>query len=138
VKNNKLHKGMFWVAAFLVMAISAVAQTAKTEVTVFQLGDQAIRIPTPEGFEEAASQFEAIKKLMGSTESPDNDMLAVHMLHADCERLRAGGFGPFNFYTKVSVLRVARDRDFSADDFAAVASSFRKRSSQLSTLMVQQ
>lgn len=119
------------VAVLFVISASAGAQTRKTDVTVFQLGDQATRIPVPEGFEEAASQFEVIKDQFTRTEAPENDMLAVHLPHADCERLRAGGFGPFNFNTKVSVRRAVRDQAYSAERFANLVATFRKTGAQL-------
>src|SRR6185436_3478626 len=101
-----------------VFCVAAVAQTPKQEGAVFQLGAQETRIPAPEGFEEAASQFEAIKNHFTATEAPDNDMLAVHLPRADCQKIKDGEFGPFNFYTKVSVRRAIRDEDYSATRFA--------------------
>jgi len=123
--------GAIAVSILFIASAATIAQTAKTEVAVFQLGDQATLIPAPEGFEEAASQFAAIKKLMTATESPSNDMLAVHLPHADCEKLRAGGIAPFNFYTKISVLRDGRDQDYSAARFAELIATFRKSGSQI-------
>jgi hypothetical protein len=122
MKNLAIILAVF--ALTFVISPSAIAQTSKTDV--FQLGSQATRIPPPPDFEEAASQFENIKKLMTTTESPLNDMLAVHMPHADCERIRTGWLGPFNFYTKVSVMKEARNQDYSAGSFANLVSSFHK------------
>lgn len=114
-----------------VVTASAFAQTPKREVTVFQLGNQTTRIPAPEGFEEAASKFEVIKAQFTLTEAAENDMLAVHLPPADCERLRAGEFGPFHFNTKVSVRPAIRDLDYSADRFASLVATFRKNGTQL-------
>lgn len=116
------------------MTATAVAQTRKTgakkpDVAVFQLGNQATRIPAPAGFEEAASQFAKIKQHFTLTEAPDNDMLAVHLPRADCEKLRAGEFGPFDFYTKVSIRRAVRDEEYSAARFANLVSTFRQSGS---------
>jgi hypothetical protein len=119
------------VVVLLVASASAFAQTTKTDVVVFQLGDQATMIPAPEGFEEAASQFEIIKDRFSRTETPENDLLAVHLPHADCERLRAGELGPFNFNTKVSVRRAVRDQPYSAARFAALVAEFRKSGAQV-------
>ncbi len=118
-------------AIFFVVNATAVAQTPKPDSAVFQLGDQATRIPAPEGFEEAASQFEVIKDQFTRTEAPENDMLAVHLPHADCERLRAGEFGPFNFNTKISVRRVVRDQAYSAERFANLVATFRKNGTEI-------
>ena len=113
-----------------VLSVSAVTQTRKA-VDTFPLGDQVVTIPAPAGFEEATSQFERIKNQFAQTEAPDNDMLAVHLPRADCEKLRAGEFGPFNFYTKVSIRRAVREQDYSAERFANLVSTFRKSGSQI-------
>jgi hypothetical protein len=120
------------------MSATAVAQTRKPVVrkrkpvvAVFQLGNQATRIPAPTGFEEAASQFEKIKHHFTLTEAPDNDMLAVHLPRADCEKLRAGEFGPFDFYTKVSIRRAIRDEAYSAEHFANLIATFRQSGGQI-------
>ena len=118
------------VAILFVLSASVVAQTRKA-VDSFHLGDQVIAVPTPAGFEEATSQFENIKNYFTGTEAPDNDLLAVHLPHADCEKLRAGEFGPFNFNTKVSVRRAIRDQNYSAERFASLVSTFRKSGSQI-------
>jgi len=118
-------------AICLVVNASAVAQTRKADVATFHLGNQVIAIPAPIGFEEAASQFESIKNHFTLTEAPGNDMLAVHLPHADCQKLRAGEFGPFNSYTKVSVRSDVRSVDYSAERFANLVAEFRKNGSQI-------
>ena len=110
---------------------AAVAQTPKTDAALFQLGDQATRIPAPEGFEEATSQFERIKDLFTQTEDPGNELLAIYLPHADCDRLRAGGFGPFNFNTKVSVRRSIREVPYSAERFGMLVAEFRKSGAEI-------
>jgi hypothetical protein len=44
---------------------------------------------------------------------------------------RAREFGPFNFYTKVSVRKGVREEDYSAERFATLVSTFRKSGSQI-------
>ena len=88
-------------------------------------------IPTPDGFEEAASQFDSVKTRFTATEDPGNDMLAVHMLTGDCEKLRHGEAGSLNFYTKISIRKAARETDFSALEFAAIPTEFRKNGATL-------
>jgi hypothetical protein len=53
-------------------------------------------------------------------------VLAVHLPKADSEKLRKGEFGPFNFYTKISVRSAVRSVDYSAERFANLVSEFRK------------
>src|SRR5437899_9200159 len=113
--------------AVSVSGVSAQAQTRKTNNTsLLQLGDRVVVIPAPDGFEEAASQFESVKTRFTVTEDPGNDLLAIHLLATDCERLRRGESGPFNFYTKIAVRKIARERDFSSSEFAAIPAEFRK------------
>jgi hypothetical protein len=113
------------------MSASVVAQTPKSSVAVFQLGTQATRIPAPDGYEEAASQFKIIKDQFTSTEAPENDMLAVHLTHVDCEKLRAGELTSFNSNTKVSIRRAIRDEAYSAERFANLVVEFRKSGAQM-------
>src|SRR5258705_4258314 len=119
------------VSIILGVTALALAQTPKAKTGSFQLGPQVLSIPGPDGFEEAASQFEQIKIHFIATEAPDNDMLDVRVLRADCEKLRAGEFGPLSFYTKVSVRRAVRDVDYSAERFANLVATFREKGSQI-------
>jgi hypothetical protein len=118
-------------AILFVVNSSAIGQARQTEVTTFQLGNQMTVIPAPDGFEEAASQFELIKDHFSRTEVPENDMLAVHLSRAECDKLRAGESATFNFYTKVSVRKGIRDQDYSAERFADLVALFRKTGSQV-------
>ena len=113
------------------IAASAPAQTPKTKEASFQLGTQVVTIPAPAGFEEAASQFENIKNHFTLTEAPDNDMLAIYLPSADCDKLRAGEFGPLNFYTKVSIRRAVRDQDYPTERFAQLVTAFRQNGAQI-------
>jgi len=130
----------FWTATkswFLAVVIvlgvtaSALAQAPKTKAATFQLGTQVLTIPAPAGFEEAASQFEQIKTHFTTTEAPDNDMLAIYLPSADCDKLRAGEFGPFSFYTKVSIRRAVREQDYPTDRFAQLVATFRQNGAQI-------
>ena len=119
------------VAIFLVVSTAVMAQTPRTEVTTFQLGNQLTVIPPPEGFEEAAGQFDSIRNQFSRTENPGNDMLAVHLPRAEADKLRAGGAAVLTFYTKVSVRKGARELDYSAERFAELVAAFRKTGSQV-------
>jgi hypothetical protein len=115
-------------ATAIVLLFNATAKSQEHSRKVFsvRLGDAEIIIPTPEGFEEASSQFEKVKANFSATESPDNDMLAVYLTASDCELLRQGKQPSMAFYTKVSVLRARRMAPFSTEDLAAVKAEFRK------------
>jgi hypothetical protein len=125
------NKPIFIIAILLVASASALAQPRKADVTIIQLGSQATRIPAPEGFEEAAAQFELIKDRFTRTEAPENDMLAVHLPRADCDRLRTGELGSINFNTKVSVRRAIRDQAYSEARFAELVATFRKSGAEM-------
>jgi hypothetical protein len=118
-------------AIALVVSNSALAQARKATNTSLQLGDTVVVIPAPDGFEEAASQFESIKAAFTATEDPGNDMLAVHLLITDCEKLRHGESGTLTFYTKISVLKTFRERDLSASEFATIPAEFQKSGAAL-------
>jgi hypothetical protein len=118
------------VVSLVLVSASALSQTRKPKTTTVQLGTQQTKIPAPVGFEEATSQFENIKSYFTSTEDPGNDLLAVHLPRADCQKLRAGGFGPFNFSTKISIRKGNRERDYSPENFAGLVAEFRKSGAQ--------
>src|SRR5450432_1808978 len=88
----KSRRSQILVVVLVVMvSVSTFAQTRKPGNTLLQLGDTVDLIPPPDGFEEAASQFFSVDTAFTETEAPGNDMLAVHLLTADCETLRRGG-----------------------------------------------
>lgn len=91
-----------------------------------RLGDRTIFIPDPEGFEEATSQFASFKRRVETTEAPQNDTLGAHLPLSDCELLRQGLLPTYNLYTKVSVMKIARELDVSAGEMAAIVDDFRK------------
>jgi hypothetical protein len=91
-----------------------------------RLGNKTIFIPDPEGFEEATAQFVSFKKRVETTEAPQNDMLGAHLPVSDCELLRQGLLPTYNLYTKVSVMKIARELDVSAGEMAAIVDDFRK------------
>jgi hypothetical protein len=91
-----------------------------------RLGTSKVLIPAPEGFEEATTQFESIRTRFAATESPTNEMLLAHLKAEDCDLLRNGQAPTMLQYTKVSVLRAAKEQAFSQADLAAVISEFRK------------
>jgi hypothetical protein len=120
-------------ASIIILAVnfSALAQIRKTNNSFLQLGAVVVVIPAPDGFEEAASQFEGVKSSFTLPEDPGNDMLAVHLLTTDCDGLRRGEPGQFNFYTKISVRKAVREVDFSAAEFAAIPAEFHKSGAAL-------
>src|SRR5688572_9098006 len=132
MKFNRLTLSL---ASALVFVFGLVARAQQHEVkppkvntssSSVQLGDKVIVIPTPEGYEEASTQFKHIKDRFSATEAPENDMLLVHMLAADCELLRQGLKATFAQYTKISVLRQARALTVTSAIMTAAIEDLRK------------
>ena len=127
----KFHRYTLLIALVCLVAIVAQAQDhasrpAKTKTSSVRLGDKVILIPDPEGFEEATSQFPKYKDRVVATEGPDNDPLLAHLLVADCELMRNGSPPKYEHYTKVSVLKAARELTVSSSMVAEAVASFRK------------
>ncbi len=110
---------------------SGAAQESKPVAATFQFGNQVVTIPAPEGFEDAAAQFEKIRNHFTATESPGNTMLAVHLPSSECRKLGRGEVAPFTFYTKVTVAKTARESDFSAAQFASLVADLQKTAATL-------
>lgn len=85
-----------------------------------QLGTKSVTIPSPEGFGEAASQLESVKRVFSGTEDPDLDMLAVHLPIETIQRLKSGEHFDLPFYTKISIPKRLRAVDYPLQDFSAL------------------
>ena len=134
----KLNKTTLLIAITLVFSFGVAAhaqphqtKTSSSSSSSVWLGDTLIYIPSPEGFEEVAGQFEILKKVFEATEAPVNDMLFAHLPVADCKVARTGQMPKLTNYTKVSVLRDARAQSFSKADMDAVVVEFRKNGAAL-------
>jgi len=125
----KLNRNAFLIAFSCAIAIAAQAQEhapRRAKTSSVRLGNKVIVVPDPPGFEEALSQFPKYKERVLATEGPENDTLLAHLPVADCNLLRQGAQPNYSFYTKVSVLRAARDLPTSRGTLAEAAESFRK------------
>lgn len=134
----KLSNPAIILAAGLIFLISATvqaqlhkpAQPAKRSSSV-RLGNQVIVIPDPEGFEEGTTQFPHIKALYEAIEAPMNDMLLGHLPVSECTTLRNGGIIVFTRYTKVAVLKEARELAVSDAVMTSTVADFRKNGTKL-------
>ncbi|HWN08304.1 MAG TPA: hypothetical protein VNO50_03375 [Pyrinomonadaceae bacterium] len=132
IRESKRMSAILLSIIFLVCASATVdAQTRAVEGTIFQMGQQRITIPAPDGFEEASSQFKSIKDRFTVTEATGNEVLAVHLPKSDCDKLRSGVAIDLNFYTKISVRESVRASDLSPPQFARLISEFRGASSKI-------
>lgn len=120
----------------LLLAAFAAAQTsAQTRpapgVQVLRLGAASVRLPAPEGFVEATAKSERVRQYFTTSESPENEMLAVHMPAGTVEGIDGGQTPMPDFYTKVSVLRRAKEMDMSPAGFASLIGTIDRQGSKL-------
>lgn len=95
---------------------------------VYQLGTRSIAIPPPLGFAEALSQSDLLANVLIATEDPSNEVLAAHLPVEVLSKLKKGERPEFNFYTKVSVLKLAKGLDMSEAEFASLVAHFESTS----------
>jgi hypothetical protein len=136
----KFSRLTFSLASALVLVFGVIAQaqehapkpatTPKTSSTSVQLGDKVLVIPSPEGYEEASTQFKQVKDRFTATEAPENDMLFVHLPAADCELLRQGSNATYSQYTKISVQRTARELTITSAMMTAAIADLRKEAAK--------
>jgi hypothetical protein len=108
------------------------AQTAKqTSDHSYRMGDREVSIPPPDGFVEATTRSEALKKVFEATESPALDLLAIHVPTEVMDMIARGEHRDLGFYTKVSVSKSLRVADSSAADFSDLVSYFRANSAKM-------
>jgi hypothetical protein len=107
----------------------AARSTSTPSLARIQLGDKVVLVPSPEGFEEASSQFKQVQDRFVSTEAPGADFLLAHLPTALCQSLRNGGPLALERYTKISVMQAIRERAMFDADMAATVAELRKNGS---------
>ena len=132
----KLRKPAFLLAAAIVFAAATSVQAQdhaarQPKTSSVRLGDKVIVIPDPEGYEEGTAQFPKIKELFTAVEAPSNDMLLAHLPASDCTTLRNGSEVFLSRYTKVSVLKAARELAVSDAEMTATVTEFRKNGTKM-------
>jgi hypothetical protein len=112
-------------------AASRNSQSATTPSHVYQLGTRSVVIPPPAGFAEAFSQSDAIAKILIATEAPANEVLTAHLPVEVLDKIKRGEQTGYDFYTKVSVLKLAKAHDMSDAEFAALLAQVETSISQV-------
>lgn len=97
----------------------------------YRLGTKSVLIPAPEGYEEASSQIDDVRRFFEATEAPDLDLLAVHVPVDILERLKTGERFNLSLYTKVSVPKRLREIDISLSDFSKRVSALQGNSAKV-------
>ena len=110
-------------------ALCAAAQTPAGDS--YRMGSREVSIPPPAGFVEATSRSEAIKRLFEATEAPALDLVAVHVPSDVMERVGRGEPREFDLYTKVSVPKGLRGKDFSRADLASLVRYLRSNAGKV-------
>ncbi len=98
----------------------AQSSTAPQKGLSFSFGKIIINIPAPDGFAEAASEVENVRRTFEATESPLLDFLASHVPTENFARLKKGELVEVTFYTKVSTLKSYREVNLSAREFSDI------------------
>jgi len=86
----------------------------------YQFGDRQITIPAPDGFINAFGRFPIVTARLNATESPGNDMLAVHVAESMVSKLQVSEDIDLAYYTKVSDLKSRRTLDNTAEFYKQV------------------
>lgn len=102
------------------------ALSAQNATDTYDLGSRKVKIPTPDGFINATSQFPSVTARIRATEDPGNDLLAVTVPESFVPKLKISEDIDLEFYAKVSVSKRARAIDITKDNFAALIASFEK------------
>jgi hypothetical protein len=105
--------------------------TAPQQNLNYNFGKSTVNIPAPDGFAEAASEVEHVKRTFEMTEAPALDFLASHVPVEEYARLKRGEFVVPTFYTKVSTLKNQREVNVSAEEFTAIANYLHANNSKL-------
>ena len=99
----------------------------ETEIAAVDLGGRFVRIPAPDRFTDTMLLFPRIAGRLIASESPLNEVLAVHVTDDILPQLRNGDEPDLPFFTKVSVLKQLRSADVEPD-FQAIKTEFEKQS----------
>lgn len=105
-------------AGVVISTLSAVVTAQPSKPLSVNLGNSVVVLPAPENYEEATTQFEAVKTRFETATPPEGDLLAGYLPAGDCELLRKGQPAPYRSWMLINVFRQARTHDFSTAEFA--------------------
>jgi len=92
----------------------------------FDIAGRSIRLPAPEGFTEVLAKYKHFAPRFTGTESPELEMLAVHVPDALIPLIAKRGDPDLDLFTKVSVSRSAKAIDMTPESFGDIVSSLEK------------
>jgi len=92
----------------------------------FDIGGRSIRVPAPDGFTGVLTRYKHFARRFTGTESPELEMLAVHVPDALIPLIAKRVDPDLDLFTKVSVSRSAKAIDMTPETFAAIVASLEK------------
>jgi hypothetical protein len=117
-----LKKCTYLVLAIICFSTALTAQSSNS----YKLGTRTVIISPPKDFVDVVPRFERIAARFIATESPGNEVLAVHVPETYVSRLEKLEEPAFDFYTKVSVSKRLKEIDCTRANFSDAVSQVRK------------
>jgi hypothetical protein len=122
-------------AIVLVASAAAQAQTPQTTISVggasAKLGDKVVVLPAPEGYEEAATQWETVKSAFVAMVPPEGDLLAAYLQVSDCELIRKGQPPLMPSWLMINIYREARTHVSSKEEFGRIVAYARQNTESI-------
>lgn len=85
-----------------------------------QLGNKVVVLPTPENYEEVASQWETIKTVFAAMVPREGDLLAAYLPVSDCELIRKGQKPLMPSWLMINIYREARTHVSDRAEFGRI------------------
>ena len=116
------------IASVVLLLLSGAVQAQadhEKKVVSLQLGNKVVLIPTPAGYQEVTAEFENLKARFAATEPPQSELLLAYLPTSDYELLKSGKEAAFEEYAKIAVVRQAKERTLSREEFSNVVNYIR-------------
>ncbi|HEX8650988.1 MAG TPA: hypothetical protein VF708_09100 [Pyrinomonadaceae bacterium] len=110
--------------------LNSIKPTQKV-LSIYELGDTTVEIPAPEGFEEISAQLKNIRNRFDVTEDVNNEVLAVHLPGEIANKLKRGEPAGLTFYTKISVPKRVKEKNFTSSEFAQIVSLLKSNNKEI-------
>lgn len=127
-----MKKSPLLAACLALFAISFSAQstikTVHASPDSYDLGERKVRVPAPDNFTDTMVLYPRIAGRLVASESPLNEVLAVHVTDEILPQIKNGEEPDLPFYTKVSVLKQFKAVDVESADFQSLVADVEKQS----------
>ena len=125
---------LFVALVTLLYATGASAQTTPEPATnsdSFEIGSRTIRLPPPSGFTKIGRQHRRILSVQEASEPAKSEIAAVHLPTDQLSNYKTNSYKQPDFFTKVSISRIGRDEDITAESFLAAGAFIENEFSRL-------